>query len=113
MVNAKSIFSQFRERYGEQGYTIKQIWHMLNHSGERPYVNDVRIKDHAKKQNLAIDLRKEGFEGFRGQQALYMVKKSDLEKLMVSLKIDVSASELEETAAELGIPRSPFPQNEQ
>lgn len=103
-MNAKPIFSQFREKYGEQGYTIRQIYDMLNHSGEIPYVDSVKILYHAKKHNLAIDLKKEGFRGFTGQQALYVIKKSDLEKLIAALKIDISVSELEDAAKELSIP---------
>jgi len=102
MGNRNTIFDQFREKYGERGYTSDEVYQVLyDVTGDIPPITPDDIREYAKKNGLAINLKTEGFKGV-WKRGLYLIKQSDIEKLVSGMQIDVSKSKLENAVALIG-----------
>ena len=99
----KSMQNQFQEKFGECGYTAGNISSML-HELRLFWYSERKIRDYAKKNDIVVNLQEAGINSPFWSTTKYLIKKSDLGKLINGLNIPVSTSQLEDAAYELDMP---------
>ena len=78
----------FQEAYGEPGITFNELANVLSEAGV--YQPPQRIKTYAQANGLVID-----FEKTKLMQARFLIKLSDVQKVIDGLRIPISAHDLE------------------
>ncbi|GEM_PF-3774266 len=94
------MHAQFRARYGEPGYSARQLSLMSEELGIRRRYNE--FLEAFKKSGLAVDLRKEGFR-YTGRNLGYLISSSKLDELVRFMRLPTSRSDLEDAAERLNI----------
>lgn len=100
MKELERIRTQFRERFGEQGYSAYQIEKMLMELGfDRP--DNTRIRRYMIETDFAVNLEKEGI--YLGKIKIkHLMPESKLEVLIRDMKILATMEEMRMAAVKLG-----------
>lgn len=96
----RKIQEQFREKYGEPGYTAYEVIRMLERLGF-PDVEVKSIRYYSRILGLFTDISEDGIKSER-PKTKNIIRKSNLEALISTMDIDVSLLDLEKAATQLG-----------
>ncbi len=88
----ESIYTFFQREYGEPGITVQELAKALSEAGvNRP---PQKIQKYAEQEKLLIDLI-DLEEGRKYPQARYLIKLSNIQKVVDGLRVPISTQDLE------------------